>query len=82
MKEEPPEKMGSWNKAVTVADGAWLTRGFHSQNFTFHVRDYMKNSVLYYHHLCQRGKDSKKRNCTRARPNPVKGLLLIYCLRK
>ena len=24
-------------KAVTVADGAWLTRGHHSQNFTFHV---------------------------------------------
>ena len=58
MKEEPPEKMGSWDRAVTVADGAWLTRGHHSQNFTFHVRDYMRNSVLYYHHLSQRGKDS------------------------
>lgn len=58
MKEEPPEKMGSWHRAVTVADGAWMTRGYHSQNFTFHVRDNIRNSVLYYHHLSQRGKDS------------------------
>ena len=58
MKEEPPEKMGSSDRAVTVADGAWLTRGHHSQTFTFHVRDYMRNSVLYYRHLSQRGKDS------------------------
>ena len=41
---------------VTEADGVWMTRGHHSQNFTFHVRDYMTNSVLYYKHLCQRGK--------------------------
>ena len=33
-----------------------MTRGHHSKHFTFHVRDYMNNSVLYYKHLCQRGK--------------------------
>ena len=56
MKAIPSDKIGSWDRAVTVADGAWMTRGHHSQNFTFHVRDYMNNSVLYYKHLCQRGK--------------------------
>ena len=56
MKKAPPDEIGSWQRAVTVADGAWMTRGHHSQNFTFHVRDYMRNSVLYYIHFCQRGK--------------------------
>ena len=54
MKGIPSDKIGSWDRAVT--DGAWMTRGHPSQNFTFHVRDYMNNSVLYYKHLCQRGK--------------------------
>ena len=58
MKPAPQDEIGSWKKAVTVADGAWMTRGFHSQNFTFHVRDYIRKSVLYYLHLCQRGKDN------------------------
>ena len=56
MKKAPPDEIGSWQRAVTVADGAWMTRGHHSQKFTFHVRDYMRNSVLYYIHFCQRGK--------------------------
>ena len=58
MKAAPQDEIGSWKKAVTVADGAWMTRGFHSQNFTFHVRNYIRKSVLYYLHLCQRGKDN------------------------
>ena len=58
MQSAPPDQIGSWNRAVTVGDGAWQTRGHHSQNFTFHVRDHVRNSVLYYLHLCQRGKDS------------------------
>ena len=56
MKKAPSGEIGSWDRAVTVADGAWMTRGHHSQNFTFHVRDYVRNSVLYYKHYCQRGK--------------------------
>ena len=56
MKDTPSHQIGSWDRAVTVADGAWMTRGHHSQNFTFHVRDYINNSVFYYKHLCQRGK--------------------------
>ena len=58
MQSAPPDQIGSWNRAVTVGDGAWQTRGHHSQNFTFHIRDHVRNSVLYYLHLCQRGKDS------------------------
>ena len=56
MKKAPSNEIGSWDRAVTVADGAWMTRGHHSQNFTFHVRDYTRNSVLYYKHYSQRGK--------------------------
>ena len=57
MKAAPSSEVGSWEKAVTEADGAWMTRGFHSQNFTYHVRDYTRNSILYYLHLSQRGDD-------------------------
>ena len=60
MKDAPSDSIGSWKKAVTVADGAWMTRGYHSQNFTFHVRDYTRGSILYYQHLCQRGGDKNE----------------------
>ena len=35
MKEKPAAELGSFQNAVTTADGAWLTRGHHSQNFTY-----------------------------------------------
>ena len=54
MKDAPLDEMGSWDRPVTVGDGAWMTTGAHSQNFTFYIRDYARNSVLYF---CQRGKD-------------------------
>ena len=57
MKEKPAAELGSFQNAVTTADGAWLTRGHHSQNFTYQVRDYLTGALLYYQHLCQRGKD-------------------------
>ncbi len=53
MKHLPKDELGSWDNAVTVADGAWQTRGFHSKNFTFSIRNYMTNSLLYYKHLSQ-----------------------------
>ena len=56
MKAMKPSELGSWERAVTSGDAAWLTRGYHSQNCTFHVRNYMNGAVLYYRHLCQRGK--------------------------
>ena len=33
-------ELGSWSRAVTSADGTWMTRGFHSKNATFSVRNY------------------------------------------
>ena len=40
MKDIPSKQIGSWDRAVAVADGAWMTGGDHFQNLTFHVRDY------------------------------------------
>ena len=57
MKKKNPSEYGSWEKAVTLADGAWMTRGHHSQNFTFSVRNYFTGELLYRKHLCQRGRD-------------------------
>ena len=57
MKKKSPSEYGSWEKAVTVADGAWMTRGHHSQNFTFSIRNYFTGELLYRKHVCQRGRD-------------------------
>ena len=58
MKDLPRSELGSWSRAVTAGDGVWLTRGHHSQNATFTVRNYMTGALLYYEHMCQRGKDA------------------------
>ena len=55
MKEMPAEELGNWPNAVTTADGCWLTRGHFSQNFTFIVMNYLKNTILWYGHLCMCG---------------------------
>ena len=57
MKSLDPKELGSWSRAVTSADGAWMTRGFHSKNATFNIRNYCNGVLLYYKHLCQRGRD-------------------------
>jgi len=57
MKAMDPCELGSWERAVNCGDAAWLTRGYHSQNCTFPVCNYMNGAVLYCNHLCQRGKD-------------------------
>ena len=51
------DDLGSWSRAVTSADGAWMTRGFHSKNFTFSIRNYYTGALLYRKHLCQQGRD-------------------------
>ena len=48
--------LGSWNRAVTSADGSWMTRGHHSKNFTFSIRNYYTGALLYRKHLCQKGR--------------------------
>ena len=49
--------LGSWKRAVTTADGTWQTRGWHSKNATFTIRNYLNGALLYYHHFCQKGRD-------------------------
>ena len=51
-------ELGSWNRAVTCADGTWLTHGFHSKNATFSIRNYFTGALLYFKHICQKGRDS------------------------
>ena len=34
--------------AVTTADGTWMTRGFHSKNATFSIRNYFIELFLHY----------------------------------
>ena len=58
MRRMDPSTLGSWKKAVTCADGTWMTRGFHSKNATFSIRNYNTGALLYYKHICQRGRDT------------------------
>ena len=51
-------EIGSWSRAVTSADGAWMTRGHHSKNFTFSIRNFYTGALLYRKHLCQKGRDT------------------------
>ena len=57
MRDMKESELGSWQNAVTVADGMWKTRGWHSKNSTFTIRNYLNGALLYYHHLCQKGRD-------------------------
>ena len=58
MKTMNQDELGSWSRAVTSADGAWMTRGHHSKNFTFSIRHYYTGALLYRKHLCQKGRDT------------------------
>ena len=57
MKDMNDDELGSWKRAVTCADGVWMTRGFHSQNATYSIRNYFTGALLYYLHICQKGSD-------------------------
>ena len=57
MEGKSEDELGSWKRAVTVADGTWQTRGWHSKNATFTIRNDLNGALLYYHHLCQTGRD-------------------------
>ena len=37
MKAKPENELGSFENAITTADGAWMTRGYCSQNFTYQI---------------------------------------------
>ena len=42
MKALSCDEPGSWEKAVTCADGVWLTKGYHSTSGSATVRNYRK----------------------------------------
>ena len=44
MKGKNEDELGSWKRAVTVADGTWQTRGWHSKNATFTIRNYLNGA--------------------------------------
>ena len=46
MKDKEEDELGSWKRAVTVADGTWKTRGWHSKNATFTIRNYQNGALL------------------------------------
>ena len=49
-----PGQLGSWKQAVTTADRESLANTWLSfKEFTYSVRNYMTNSLLYYKHLSQ-----------------------------
>ena len=55
MKAKNQYELGSWSCAVTSADGAWMTHGHHSKNFTFSICNYY-TGALHRKHLCQKGR--------------------------
>ena len=57
MQSLPDGTLGSWNRAVTTADGCWHIRGFFSQNCTFIIRNWLTGWILWYGHACMRGAD-------------------------
>ena len=58
MRNIDQDKLGSWKHAVTCADGTWMTRGYHSKNATFTIRNYFTGALLYVKHICQKGHDN------------------------
>ena len=58
MKALPATQLGSWQNAVTTAEACWLTRGNFSQICTFVIKNYLSNTILWYGHVCMRGKDN------------------------
>ena len=57
MRDMKENELGSWQNFITVADGTWQTRGWHSKNATLTIRNYLNGTLLYYHHICQKGRD-------------------------
>ena len=57
MRRMDQSELGSWSLAVTSADGTWMTRGFHTKNSMFSIRNYFNGALLFRKHLCQSGRD-------------------------
>ena len=46
MRDVKESQLGSWKNAVMVADCTWQTRGWHSKNATFTIRNYLTGALL------------------------------------
>ena len=57
MKNMNQDELGSWSRAVTSADGAWMTHGHHSKNVTFSICNHYTGALLYRKYLCQKSRD-------------------------
>ena len=44
-------ELGSWTHALTSANRPWYTRGWHSKNSTFSVRNYFTGALILQAHL-------------------------------
>ena len=47
MKQKNDSDIESFENAVTCGDATWLTRGYHSQNATYTLRNYQTGGLLY-----------------------------------
>ena len=45
MKEKDDSELRSFKNAVTCGDAAWVTRGYHSQNATYTLRNYQTGAL-------------------------------------
>ena len=58
MKAMPTEELGSWQNAVTMANGCWLTRGHFSQNFYIYCKELPEEHHCSWNgHFCMHGSD-------------------------
>ncbi|CAG0900456.1 unnamed protein product [Darwinula stevensoni] len=46
MLKKDPGEVGCISRAITTSDGAWLTRGSHSKNSSFIIRDFLTGGYL------------------------------------
>ena len=75
MQRMDQNELGSWSRAVTSADGTWMTRGHHSKNATFSIQNYYNGALFYRKHLCQRGRDNIiEKSSTRGHPRVPKAM--------
>ena len=70
MKGTDQDKLFSWSKAVTCADGTWQTRGYHSKNATYTIRNYANGALLSLSTYAKGAKTtSSTSHCTRGHPS-------------
>ena len=68
---------------MTCGDAAWLTRGYHSQNATYTLRNYQTGAILYYKYFSQEVRIKlQEKSCLKVHQNLQRDLGLNGCLKK